>query len=193
MEWWGYLIIGIVALVVIIAIGIIAWAISVYNNFIRMRNNVDEAFSTMDVYMKKRYDLIPNLVETVKGYAKHESETLEKVISARNLALNSASQEEQIKNEKSLSSALKTLFNVVVEKYPELKANQNFIELQNSLKSIEAEIANSRKYYNGTVKVYNVKREVFPSNIIANMYKFEKKPLYEITNEQEREGVKVQF
>ncbi len=189
MAWWGYLIIAIV----VIALVFVIWAISVYNTLIKMKNNVDEAFSTMDVYMKKRYDLIPNLVETVKGYAKHESETLEKVISARNLAVNSTTPEEQIKNEKNLTSALKTLFNVVVERYPDLKANQNFIDLQNSLKSIESEIASSRKYYNGTVKVYNVKREVFPSNIIASMFKFEKRTLYEITNEEQRETVKVQF
>lgn len=189
MAWWGYLVIAIV----VIVIALVIWAVSVYNTLIRMRNNVDEAFSTMDVYMKKRYDLIPNLVETVKGYAKHESETLEKVVAARNLAANSTTAEEQIKNEKNLTSALRTLFNVVVEKYPDLKANQNFIDLQNSLKSVEGEIANSRKYYNGTVKAYNVKREVFPSNIVASMFKFEKKPLYEITNEEEREAVKVQF
>lgn len=109
------------------------------------------------------------------------------------MAVNSTTPEEQIKNEKNLTSALKTLFNVVVERYPDLKANQNFIDLQNLLKSIESEIASSRKYYNGTVKVYNVKREVFPSNIIASMFKFEKRTLYEITNEEQRETVKVQF
>lgn len=192
MEWWGYLIIGIVALVVIIAIGIIAWAISVYNNFIRMRNNVDEAFSTMDVYMKKRYDLIPNLVETVKGYAKHEEETLSKVIQARNMAMNSATAEEQMKNDNILTGTLKSLF-AVSEAYPELQANQNFLDLQNQLKTLETEIANSRKYYNGVVKVYENKREVFPSNLIAKWFKFEEKPFYEVDNEEERKNVKVQF
>lgn len=192
MEWWGYLIIGIVALIIFIIIGIVAWIISVYNSLIRMRNNVDEAFSTMDVYMKKRYDLIPNLVETVKGYAKHENETLTNVIAARNMAMGAKTTEEKLQNENVLTGTLKSLF-AVSENYPELKADKNFTDLQNSLKTLETEIANSRKYYNGTVKVYNVKREVFPSSLIAKAFKFEKKPLFEIVNEEQRETVKVEF
>ncbi len=187
-------IIGIViaALVVILVIATIAWIISTYNAFIKLRNNVDEGFSTMDVYMKKRYDLIPNLVETVKGYAKHEESTLTKVIQARNMAMNSATTEEKMKNDNILTGTLKSLF-AVSENYPELQANQNFMDLQNQLKTLEAEIANSRKYYNGVVKVYENKREMFPSNIIAKMFKFEEKPFYEVDSEEERKTVKVQF
>lgn len=187
-------IIGIViaALVVILVIATIAWIISTYNAFIKLRNNVDEGFSTMDVYMKKRYDLIPNLVETVKGYAKHEESTLTKVIQARNMAMNSATTEEKMKNDNILTETLKSLF-AVSENYPELQANQNFMDLQNQLKTLEAEIANSRKYYNGVVKVYENKREMFPSNIIAKMFKFEEKPFYEVDSEEERKTVKVQF
>ena len=182
----------IVAVVVILIIAIVAWIISTYNAFVRLRNNVEEGFSTMDVYMKKRYDLIPNLVETVKGYAKHEEETLSKVIQARNMAMNSATAEEQMKNDNILTGTLKSLF-AVSEAYPQLQANQNFMDLQNQLKTREAEIANSRKYYNGVVKVYENKREVFPSNLIAKWFKFQEKPFYEVDNEEERKNVKVQF
>ena len=187
-------IVGIViaAVVVILIIAIVAWIISTYNAFVRLRNNVEEGFSTMDVYMKKRYDLIPNLVETVKGYAKHEEETLSKVIQARNMAMNSATAEEQMKNDNILTGTLKSLF-AVSEAYPQLQANQNFMDLQNQLKTLEAEIANSRKYYNGVVKVYENKREVFPSNLIAKWFKFQEKPFYEVDNEEERKNVKLQF
>ena len=187
-------IVGIViaAVVVILIIAIVAWIISTYNAFVRLRNNVEEGFSTMDVYMKKRYDLIPNLVETVKGYAKHEEETLSKVIQARNMAMNSATAEEQMKNDNILTGTLKSLF-AVSEAYPQLQANQNFMDLQNQLKTLEAEIANSRKYYNGVVKVYENKREVFPSNLIAKWFKFQEKPFYEVDNEEERKNGKVQF
>lgn len=187
-------IVGIViaAVVVILIVATVAWIISTYNAFIKLRNNVEEGFSTMDVYMKKRYDLIPNLVETVKGYAKHEEETLTKVIQARNMAMNSASPEEKMQNDNALTGTLKTLF-AVSENYPQLQANQNFMDLQNQLKSLETEIATSRKYYNGVVKVYENKREVFPSNLIAKWFKFEEKPFYEVDNEEERKAVKVQF
>lgn len=188
------MVLGIILVVLaVIVIVLVIWAISVYNSLITMRNNVDEGFSTMDVYLKKRYDLIPNLVETVKAYAKHESETLEKVVKARNLAMGATSVEEKMANENALTKELKNFLNVVVEQYPTLKADQNFIDLQNSLKNIETEIANSRKYYNGAVKVYNVKREIFPSNVIAKMYKFEKRPLFEVESQEERKAVKVQF
>lgn len=187
-------IVGIViaAVVVILIIAIVAWIISTYNAFVRLRNNVEEGFSTMDVYMKKRYDLIPNLVETVKGYAKHEEETLSKVIQARNMAMNSATAEEQMKNDNILTGTLKSLF-AVSEAYPQLQANQNFMDLQNQLKTLEAEIANSRKYYNGVVKVYENKREVFPSNLIAKWFKFQEKPFYEVDNEEERKMLRFNF
>ncbi len=180
----------IIAAVVIVLV--LIWVASTHNKLVALRNNVEEAFSTMDVYLKKRYDLIPNLVETVKGYSKHESETLEKVIAARNMAVNAKGIEDKIKSEGELTGALKTLF-AVAESYPDLKANTNFIDLQESLKGIEGEIANSRKYYNGCVKVYNTKTEVFPSNIVAGIFKFERKSLFEVSDSAERENVKVQF
>ena len=182
--------IGGIVLITIIAL--VIWLISTYNTFVKMRNNVEEGFSTMDVYMKKRYDLIPNLVETVKGYAKHENDTLEKVMAARSGAMNSATVEQRLDNENVLQGALKSLF-AVAENYPNLKADQNFQDLQNTLKTLEEEIANSRKYYNGTVNLYNTKRETFPHNLIAKWFKFTKKPLYEVDNAEERKNVKVSF
>lgn len=177
-------IIGIIALLAILVIGI-------YNSLVRMDNSTKEAYSTMDVYMKKRYDLIPNLVSTVKGYAKHESETLEKVIEARNMAVSSKTVEDKAKNESALQGTLKSLF-AVAENYPDLKANTNFLDLQNQLKSLESEIAESRKYYNAVVKEYNNKIRVVPSNVVANMFKFKEKPMFE-TDEQSRQNVKVEF
>ena len=182
----------VIAVLALLVVGIVIWLISTYNKFVAMRNNIEEAFSTMDVYLKKRYDLIPNLVETVKGYAKHEKETLEKVMQARYSAMNSASIEQKIDNENVLQGALKSLF-AVSENYPQLQANENFRDLQNSLQRLEEEIANSRKYYNGTVNLYNTKRETFPHNLIAKWFKFTKKPLYEVDNAEERKNVKVSF
>lgn len=184
------IVIGVIFALLLIIIPI--WLISTYNKFIKMRNSAEEAFSTMDVYMKKRYDLIPNFVETVKGYAKHENETLEKVMQARYSAMNSATVEQRIDNENVLQGALKSLF-AVSENYPDLKANQNFQDLQNTLKRLEEEIANSRKYYNGTVNNYNIYRESFPSNLVAKWFKFTKKPLYEVDDVEERKNVKVSF
>lgn len=181
-----------IGLAVVLFVIIPVWVIGIYNAFVKLRNNVDEGFSTMDIYMKKRYDLIPNLVETVKGYAKHEKETLEKVMAARYSAMNSATTEQRIENENILQGALKSLF-AVTENYPDLKANENFTELQKTLKDLEAEIANSRKYYNGVAKIYNTKREVFPSNIIAGIFKFYKRPYFEVEDKEERKNVKVSF
>ena len=181
MVWWAILLIALGAVIVLGAVGIVAWWISTYNKFVKMKNDVEEAYSTMDVYMKKRYDLIPNLVETVKGYAKHEKEALESVMKARYSCMSANTQEEKAQSENWLAGTLKTLFSVA-ENYPDLKANANYISMMNSLQTIEAEIASSRKYYNGAVKVYNTKREVFPANIVARHYNFEKKVLFEIEN-----------
>ena len=180
------IIIGAVVLILII------WFIASYNGFVRLKNSIEEAFSTMDVYLKKRYDLIPNLVETVKGYASHEKETLERVIAARNMAASATTLEGRVEGENALAGTLKSLF-AIAEAYPDLKANTNFMELQGELRRIEDEIANSRKYYNAVVKTYNTKREVFPSSIVAGMFHFEKKPLFEAGSEAERENVRVQF
>ena len=146
----------------------------------------------MDVYLKKRYDLIPNLVETVKGYAKHESGTLEKVVQARNLAVNAKTSEERLAGEKQVQSMLGNVF-AIAESYPDLKANSNFIDLQKQLQRMEEEIANARKYYNGVVNSYNILCESFPSNIIAGIFKFTKKSLYIVNEESQRENVKVSF
>ena len=178
----------ILAVVVILVI----WLISSYNGFVKLRNKAEEAFSAMDVSLKKRYDLIPNYVETVKGYAKHESETLEKVISARNAAMNASTAKERIENDTILSNTLKSLF-ALSEAYPDLKANQNFIQLQDQLSRIEEEIAGSRRYYNGVVNRFNTKIEMFPGNILAGIFGFRRKPLYEVETADQRENVKVSF
>ena len=180
------IIIGVLILLLVI------YVVSSYNGFVSLRNNTEEAFSAMDVSLKKRYDLIPNYVETVKWYAKHESETLEKVISARNSAMRASSAEERIENENVLNGALKSLF-AVAESYRDLKANQNFLQLQDQLQRLEEEIAGSRRYYNGVVNKFNTKTEMFPGNIIAGIFGFKRKPLYEVENTEERENVKVSF
>ena len=186
MDWlWIVIPVAIILLLIVYVIGI-------YNSLVRLNNDVEEGFSTMDVYLKKRYDLIPNLVETVKGYAKHEKETLTKVIEARNMAMSATSVEDKVAKENALTGTLKSLF-ALSESYPDLKANSNFIDLQNQLKQIETDIANSRKYYNGVVKVFNNKIQVFPSNIVANMFKYTKKPMFEVEDQAERKNVKVEF
>lgn len=187
---------GTGTIVIFIILGIIAlcaiWVISAYNGFVRLRNKVEEAFSTMDVYLKKRYDLIPNLVETVKGYAAHEAGTLEKVVQARNFAAGAKTIEDKIQGENMLQGTLKSLF-AIAEAYPDLKANTNFLDLQSQLQRIEDEIANSRKYYNAIVREFNTKTESFPSNFIAGMFHFTRKTMFEVNTEAEREAVKVQF
>lgn len=180
-----YIILGIVVVIVIAFI-------SIYNTLVKNKNMVEEGFSTMDVYLKKRYDLIPNLVETVKGYASHEKETLEKVISARNSAVSANTPEAKIEAEGQLGQVLGRLF-ALSENYPDLKANTNFMDLQRQLQTLETEIAQSRKYYNAVTREYNVKTETFPSVIVANMFGFKKMPLFEVEQEQERQNVKVQF
>ncbi|AFA48455.1 LemA family protein [Acetobacterium woodii] len=178
----------IIGLIVIIGL----WLITSRNSFVSIKNQVEEAFSTMDVYLKKRYDLIPNLVETVKGYATHESETFTKVTAARTAAMNSTSIDEKIANENALSGTLKSLF-AVAEAYPQLQANTNFLDLQQQLKSLEDDIANSRKYYNAVVRTMNTKVESFPSNLVASMFGFKKQPFFEVGSQEERENVKVKF
>jgi LemA protein len=174
-----------------IVVVILIWLISAYNGLVRFRNMVREAFSTMDVYMKKRYDLIPNLVETVKGYAKHEAGTFEKVISARNAAANASSVQGRIEGENALTGSLRSLF-ALAEAYPDLKANSNFMDLQKQLQSVEVDIANSRKYYNAVVRDYNIRIEAFPSVIVASAFGFRHEQLFEISS-GERENVTVQF
>ena len=192
MATWLIVVLALAGVLFLTIIAIVAWWIGCYNALIRLKNNAEEGYSTMDVYMKKRYDLIPNLVETVKGFAKQEKETLEGVMRARYSCMSANEPEEKSKYENMLTGTLKTLFNVT-ENYPELKSNANFINLSNQLQSLEAEISSARKYYNGCVKLLNTKIEVFPSNLIARRYHFEKKVLFEITDAEERKAPKVQF
>ncbi len=185
------IVIGAVVLCLVFFVIMFFWA--GYNGLVRKRNEVEEGFATMDVYLQKRYDLIPNLVNTVKGFAKHESETLEKVIQARNMAMQSKpGSAEQANAENVLTGTLKSLF-ALTENYPTLQANTNFMDLQNQLKVLEQDIASSRKYYNAVVKEYNTKIQVFPTNLLASMFKFEKKPMFEIEDKEQRKNPKVEF
>ena len=181
----------LIIILIIIAV-LVIWPISAYNGFIRSRNNIDEAFSTMDVYLKKRFDLIPNLVESVKGYATHEKDTLQAVVSARSQVESAGTDAERLQAEGELTGTLRSLF-AVAESYPDLKANQSFLDLQNQLKAVEEDIANSRKYYNGCVKAFNNKCQTFPSSILAGIFHFEPRTMFEVSSEEERENVKVEF
>ncbi len=167
------------------------WFVGSYNGFIRLRNKCDEAFATMDVYLKKRYDMIPNLVEIVKQYAAHERQTLENVIKARNMAISAQGLEERSQSENMLSGTLRSLF-ALSENYPQLKADTSFLELQNKLYGVEGDIAQSRKYYNAVVKSFNIKVESFPSNLIAGMMNFRKLPFF-TADEAERKNVQIHF
>ena len=182
--------IGIIIGVAIILV-ILVFVIVTYNSLISSKNMVKEAFSTMDVYLKKRWDLVPNLVETVKGYAKHESETLEKIIEERNKNYDSMTSEEKLSSDAKVKGDILKVM-ALAESYPELKANQNFLDLNNQLVKIEDDIENSRKYYNGTVKNYNIKVLSIPSNIIASICGFKEEKMFEAA-ENERENVKVSF
>ena len=179
-----YIIIGIVVLLII-------YLLICYNSFVKLNNQVKEAFSTMDVYLKKRWDLIPNIVETVKGYAKHEKETLEEIVNLRNGSYEKMNDSAKVDVNNKLSQGLGRLM-AIAESYPELKANENFKDLSNQLSKVEDDIANARKYYNGAVKVYNNKVEVFPNNISAKLFGFKSKSMFEASS-FERENVKVEL
>ena len=181
----------IVILVILVLIGL--YIVGFYNGCIKLRNQIEEAFSTMDVYLKQRYDLIPNLVETVKGYAKHEQGTLTAVIEARSKAMSASGVAEKDQADKAFEGTLKSLF-ALSEAYPELKANENFKDLQNQLTRLESEILQARKYYNGVVKTFNTKIETFPTSMIVGLFggKFTKMTYLEVS-EAERQNVKVQF
>ena len=183
------MIIGVIIIVIIVIA--ILWAIAVYNGLIKMKNRVDEAWSDIDVQLKRRYDLIPNLVSTVKGYAAHEKEVFEKVTEARSKAMGAGTTEDKAKAENALSGTLKSLF-AVAEAYPELKANQNFLELQQELTDTEDKIQASRRFYNGNVRDYNTKIEVFPNSLFAGMLNLTKREFFQ-AEEGEKEAVQVQF
>ncbi|MFI5324264.1 MAG: LemA family protein [Thermodesulfobacteriota bacterium] len=178
-------------LLVILALLILMF-VGIYNGLVKLRNTSEQAWSDVDVQLKRRYDLVPNLVETVKGYASHEKDTFEKVVEARNMAMQATSPEDKAKAENVLQSTLKSLF-ALAEAYPDLKANQNFIQLQTELANIEDQIQLSRRYYNAVVRDLNTKVESVPSNIVANMFNFQKKEYFELDSAEERKAPQVSF
>ena len=180
-----WVVIGLIALVAF-------WLIGVYNSLIRLRNRTDEAWSDIDVQLKRRYDLIPNLVETVKGYAKHERELFEKVTAARTKAMGAQGIAKKGEAENMLSGTLKSLFSVS-ENYPDLKANENFLKLQDELSDTENKIQASRRFYNGNVRDFNTKIQVFPNNMLAGMMGFKNYEFFEIEGEEEKKPVGVKF
>ena len=178
-------------ILLIVVVLIFLFFVSTYNSLVQLRNKVKDQFSQIDVQLKKRADLIPNLVETVKGYAKHEKGTLEDVIKARNTYLSAGSPDEKMKSSGELTQAINKLF-ALAESYPDLKANENFLDLQKQLKEVEDKISYARQFYNDTVLMYNNKIEMFPSNFIASLFHFEKENFFEAT-EDERKNVEVKF
>ena len=180
-----YILFGILGVAVI-------WFIAIYNGFVRLVNRVKEAWADIDVQLKRRYDLIPNLVETVKGYATHEKTAFENVTKARAMALGAQGLEEKGKAENMLTGALKSIF-AIAEAYPQLKANENFLELQRELSDTENKIQAARRFYNGNVRDLNIKTDSFPSNIVAKIFNFQKAEFFELEEEMAKEPVKVKF
>jgi LemA protein len=181
----GWIVLGLAALLAV-------WGVGVYNGLIRLRNRSENAWSDIDVQLKRRWELIPNLVETVKGYASHERQTLEAVIAARGTAMSAQGPEAKAGAEGDLTRALRQLF-AVAEAYPELKANQNFLELQTQLTQIEDVIQDARRYYNAVVRDLNTRIEVFPNNLVANSFGFTRKDYFELDAEAERSAPQVSF
>ncbi len=179
-----YIIIGIIVVLTI-------YLLVIYNSFVKADNKVKEAFSTMDVCLKKRWDLVPILAETVKGYAKHEKTTLEEVIKLRNLNYEEMNEKKKISTNNKINTYVSKLL-MIAEDYPELKASDNFIKLSNELVNVENDIANARKYYNGTVRQFNNKIQMFPNNILANLFGYDAKKWFE-TNAEERESRKLEL
>ena len=179
-----------IALIVVVVL-LIVWFIGVYNNLVSLKMRVKNAWAQIDTQLKRRFDLIPNLVETVKGYAAHEQGTLEKVIAARNTYASATSVEDKAKANNELTSTLKSIF-ALGEAYPELKANENFLALQTELAGTEDKVAYSRQFYNDTVQMYNTAIMKFPNNILAGMFGYKEEPFFTI-DDAEKEPVKVQF
>lgn len=178
---------GIIAIIVVILL----FVLITYNKLVNSKNLVKEAFSTMDVYLKKRWDLIPNLVECVKGYAKHEQDTLESIVNLRNLQYENMNNSEKIQNGNEISSKISKIM-ILAESYPDLKASDNFVNLSKELVKIENDIENSRKYYNGTVKKYNIDILTFPNNLIAKIFGFKEEKMFE-AQDYEKENIKVEL
>ncbi|MDD2391805.1 MAG: LemA family protein [Bacilli bacterium] len=181
---WIYVVIGVIVLLLI-------YGFVVYNSLVKLSNKVKEAFATMDVYLKKRWDLIPNIVETVKGYAKHEKGTLESVINLRSGQYDNMSTNDKIDTNEKVTTGISKLM-MLAESYPELKANQNFLDLSSQLTKVEDDIANSRKYYNAVVRMMNNKVQMFPSNVFARLFGFKENKFFE-ANKRDRENVKVKL
>lgn len=181
----GLIILALIVLAAVVAAGI-------YNSLVKLRNTSEQAWSDVDVQLKRRHDLIPNLVETVKGYASHERQTFDEVVKARNMAMQSGTPAEKSQNENFLQSALKNLF-ALSEAYPDLKANQNFLDLQGRLSEIEEKIQMARRYYNAVVRDLNTRIESVPSNIIANMFGFKQREYFELDSPEEKVVPEVNF
>lgn len=179
-----------IALVIIVVL--VFFVVGIYNNLVTARNKVKNAFAQIDTQLQRRFDLIPNLVETVKGYAAHEKGVLENVTAARSGYMNATTTGEKIAADNQLTSTLKTLF-AVAENYPELKANENFSRLQDDLRGTEDKVAFSRQFYNDAVTMYNNKIAVFPNNIVAGVFKFEEEELYKVESDEAKSAPKVQF
>ncbi len=167
-------------IVIVVAVILVIWGVSMYNGLVKLRNNRENAFANIDVQLKQRYDLVPQLVSTVKGYAAHEKDVLEKVTAARTAAMSASTIDEKVAADKAMSSALSGL-KVSLEAYPELKANQNFLQLQTELSDIENKLAAARRFFNSATREFNNACEVFPSNILAGMFKFKRAAMYEAT------------
>jgi len=177
---------------IIVAVVLLAlFIVGVYNSLITLRVKVDEGWADIDTQLKRRYDLIPNIIETVKGYADHEKSTFEEITKARSMAMQADNPKAKAEAENMLTDALKSLF-AVAENYPELKANENFLHLQQTLSDIEEHIQLSRRYYNGTVRDFNTKLQVFPNNIVAGLFRFKQREFFEVEGEA-RENVSVDF
>lgn len=168
---------------VVIAVIIVLWVISIYNSLVRLRNNRENAFADIDVQLKQRYDLVPQLVETVKGYAKHESTVLQNVTNARTAAMSATTIDDKIKADNALTSALAGL-KVSLEAYPDLKANQNFLQLQDEIADIENKIAAARRYFNSATRELNNAVQAFPNNLFAGMFHFQTEPMFEVPKEE---------
>lgn len=178
-------------IIIIIILLLVIYIFSLYNGIIKLNNKVKEAFATMDVYLKKRWDLIPSLVETVKGYAKHEKDTFKEVVELRNKKYDSMSDEEKLSSNEIVTKKLSNII-ALSEDYPELKANENFLDLSKKLTEVEDEIAESRKYYNACIRMFNNKIEVFPNNIFAKLLNYKSKKMFEASDE-EKQNVKVKL
>lgn len=179
-------------IIVVILVIIFLWVVGIYNRMVKLKNRAKEAWADIDVQLKRRYNLIPNLVETVKGYAAHESQVFEKVTEARTRAMGAKNPKEKGEAENFLSGTLKTLF-AVSENYPQLQASQNFLELQRELTDTEDKIQAARRFYNGNVRDLNIKIETFPNNMIAGPLGFKKMDLFELKEPEKRESVQVKF